>query len=61
MLMNWPSFNAAPLILVRLDTSRRTLASDMNTLLPWVPPPTAVRRIDSDAAPQDNEAASAVN
>ena len=58
MLMNCPSFSAAPRILVRLDTSRRTLASDMNTLLPCELPP-AVRRIDSDAAPHDNEAARA--
>lgn len=59
MLMNCPSFSAAPLILVRLDTSRRTLASDMKTLLPCELLPPAVRRIDSLAAPHDRDAASA--
>jgi hypothetical protein len=32
MLMNWPSFKAAPLIRVKLATNRRTFASLMNTL-----------------------------
>lgn len=55
--MNCPSFSAAPRILVRLETSLRTLASDMNTL-PSDPPP-AERFTVSVAAPQLSDAANA--
>jgi hypothetical protein len=57
MLMNWPSFNAAPRIRPSVATNRRTFASDMKTLP--VPPRPVDRRMDSEAAPKDNDAASA--
>lgn len=55
--MNCPSLSAAPRIRLSVATSRRTLASDMNTLPS--PPPPAVRRIVSVAAPIPSDAANA--
>lgn len=57
--MNWPSFNAAPLIRPRVDTSRLIFASLINTLVLPLLPPVVDRRIDSDAAPIESDAASA--
>lgn len=56
--MNWPSFNAAPLIRPRVETSRLIFASLINTLPLLFPP--VDRRMDSDAAPHESDAASAV-
>lgn len=57
--MNWPNFNAAPLIRPRVDTSRLIFASLINTLPLLLLLPVADRRIDSDAAPTESDAASA--
>lgn len=57
--MNWPSFNAAPLMRPRVDTRRLILASLINTLALPLLPPVVDRRIDSDAAPIESDAASA--
>lgn len=56
--MNWPSFNAAPLMRPRVDTRRLILASLINTLALPLLPPVVDRRIDSDAAPIESDAAS---
>lgn len=59
--MNWPNFNAAPLIRPRVDTSRLIFASLINTLPPLpLLLPLVDRRIDSDAAPIESDAASAL-
>jgi hypothetical protein len=57
MLINWPSFNAAPRIFPKVATSRLTLASLMKTLP--CPPPPVDRLKDSDAAPIESDAARA--
>lgn len=59
--MNWPNFNAAPLMRPRVETSRLIFASLINTLPPLFSPPFPAvdRRIDSDAAPHESDAASA--
>lgn len=60
MLMNCPSFNAAPRIWESLETRRLMLASVIITDdSSWDPDP--VRRRISDAAPYPNDAASPVN
>lgn len=59
--MNWPNFNAAPLMRPSVETSRLIFASLINTLPPLFSPlfPAVDRRIDSDAAPHESDAASA--
>jgi len=56
--MNCPSFNAAPRIRPRVETSLRILASLINTLLPEAVPPVDLLR-PSEAAPQPMDAARA--
>jgi hypothetical protein len=58
ILMNCPSFNAAPRIRPRVETSLRILASLINTLLPEAVPPVDLLR-PSEAAPHPIDAARA--
>ena len=55
--MNWPSFNAAPRILVNLSTNLATFPGDINKELPDVSPDDVVRRSISVAAPAPRPAA----
>jgi len=57
MLMNWPSFSAAPRILDNLSTSLETFAS-LNKTEPWVLDVFTARRMSSPAAPMPIPAAS---